>query len=95
MPAGITLRDHYTAQEDQSPDFAVPYTDFGARQYNTALRHWMTPDPLSEKYYGISLYAFYNNSPMVFIGSNIKKERPSRSLFFVFIGEGPQIREFS
>ena len=27
----------------------------------------MTPDPLSEKYYGISPYAFCNNSPMVFI----------------------------
>jgi len=45
----------------------VPYTDFGARQYNTALRRWMTPDPLSEKYYGISPYAFCNNSPMVFV----------------------------
>ena len=66
-PAGITLRDHYTAQEDQAPDFAVPYTDFGARQYNTALRRWMTPDPLSEKYYGISPYAICNNSPMVFV----------------------------
>ncbi len=67
MPASITLRDHYTAQEDQSPDFAVPYTDFGARQYNVGLRRWMTPDPLSEKYYGISPYAFCNNSPMVFV----------------------------
>ena len=67
MPSSITLRDHYTAQEDQAPDFAVPYTDFGARQYNTALRRWMTPDPLSEKYYGISPYAFCNNSPMVFV----------------------------
>ena len=66
-PAGITLRNHYTAQEDQAPDFAVPYTDFGARQYNVGLRRWMTPDPLSEKYYGISPYAFCNNSPMVFV----------------------------
>ncbi len=27
----------------------------------------MTPDPLSEKYYGFSPYAFCNNSPMVFV----------------------------
>jgi len=48
----------------------VPYTDFGARQYNTALRRWMTPDPLSEKYYGISPYAFCAGNPVVYIDYN-------------------------
>lgn len=63
-PVGITFRDSYTGHEDQSSDFGTSYTDFGARQYNPALRRWMTPDPLSEKYYGLSPYAFCNNNPV-------------------------------
>ena len=31
---------------------------------NPSLRRWMIPDPLSEKYYGISPYAFCNNNPV-------------------------------
>ena len=60
----ITLRDGYTGKESQTPDFTTGYTDFGARQYSPTLRRWMTPDPLSEKYYGISPYAFCNNNPV-------------------------------
>ena len=66
-PAWITFRDAYTGQEDQHPDFGTGYTDFGARQYSPALRRWMTTDPLSEKYYGISPYAFCNNNPVNFV----------------------------
>ena len=63
----ITLRDAYTGQEDQNPDFGTTYTDFGARQYSPTLRSWMTPDPMSEKYYGTSPYAFCNNNPVNFV----------------------------
>jgi RHS repeat-associated protein len=66
-PLGITLRDGYTGKENQNLDFSTNYTDFGARQYNPALRRWMTPDPLSEKYYGISPYAFCNNNPVRYV----------------------------
>ena len=27
-------------------DFAIPYTDFGARHYGTALQRWLVSDPL-------------------------------------------------
>ena len=64
VPAVITLRDAYTGKEDQDPDFSTGYTDFGARQYSPTLRRWMTPDPLSEKYYGVSPYAFCSNDPI-------------------------------
>jgi RHS repeat-associated protein len=66
-PLGTTFRDAYTGKEDQHPDFGTGYTDFGARQYSPALRRWMTTDPLSEKYYGISPYAFCNNNPVNFV----------------------------
>ena len=67
LPSGMTLRDSFTGQEDQTPDFGTSYTDFGARQYSPALRRWMTPDPMSEKYYGVSPYAFCNNNPVNFV----------------------------
>ena len=56
-----------TGKEDQDPDFSTGYIDFGARQYSPTLRRWMTPDPLSEKYYGISPYAFCNNNPVRYV----------------------------
>jgi RHS repeat-associated protein len=67
IAGGLTLRDGYTGKEDQHPDFGTSYTDFGARQYHPALHRWMTPDPLSEKYYGVSPYAFSNNDPVNFV----------------------------
>ena len=67
VSGGLTLRDGYTGKEDQHPDFGTSYTDFGARQYHPALHRWMTPDPLSEKYYGVSPYAFCNNDPVNFV----------------------------
>ena len=66
----MTLRDSYTGKEDQDPDFSTGYTDFGARQYSPALRRWMTPAPLSEKYYGVSPYAFCNNNPVRYVDMN-------------------------
>ena len=56
LPTGLTLRD--------------AHTDFGARQYSPTLRRWMTPDPLSEKYYGVSPYAFCNNNPVSLVDLN-------------------------
>ena len=76
VPAVITLRDAYTGKESQDPDFSTGYTDFGARQYSPTLRRWMTPDPLSEKYYGISPYAFCNNNPVNFVDPDGKRQWP-------------------
>ena len=67
VPVGITLRDGYTGQENQNLNFGTSYIDFGARQYSPTLRRWMMPDPLSEKYYGISPYTFCNNNPVNFV----------------------------
>ena len=59
-----TLRWHFTGKEDQGPDFGTAYTDFGARQYSPALRRWLVPDPLSEKYYDVSPYVYCNDNPV-------------------------------
>ena len=76
LPTGLTLRDAYTGKETQTPDFTTGYTDFGARQYSPTLRRWMTPDPLSEKYYGVSPYAFCNNNPVNFVDPDGERQWP-------------------
>jgi len=64
-PAGeASFRYHYTGQEDQGADFGLPYTDFGARHYSPVLRRWLVPDPLSEKYYDVSPYAYCAGDPV-------------------------------
>ena len=64
---GATLRAHFTGKEDQMRDFGVDYTDFGARFYSPRVRRWLTPDPLSKKYYGTSPYAYCNGDPINFV----------------------------
>ncbi|MBQ8070278.1 MAG: hypothetical protein IJ202_05475, partial [Bacteroidales bacterium] len=48
------------------PDFGAGYVDFGARQYSPILSRWLVPDPMGEKYYGISPYAYCAGNPVVF-----------------------------
>ena len=41
--------------------------DYGARLYDPAAVRWTSPDPLCEKYYHISPYAFCNNNPIKYV----------------------------
>ena len=41
--------------------------DYGARHYDAALGRFTTVDPLAEKYYGISSYAYVANNPLKYI----------------------------
>ena len=38
--------------------------DYGARQYNSLLGRWDRMDPLCEKYYSVSPYAYCANNPV-------------------------------
>ena len=42
-------------------------TDYGARYYAPTFGRWTTPDPLADKYYSVSPYAFCNNNPVNYI----------------------------
>ena len=41
--------------------------DYGARQYNPVTARWDRMDPLCEKYYSISPYAYCANNPVMYI----------------------------
>ena len=45
----------------------IGWYDFGARRYDHDVARWTTMDPLSEKYYSVSPYAFCNNNPVNFV----------------------------
>ena len=59
-------RWHFSGKESQSfLNASIPLLDFGARMYNPAIARWTAADPLSEKYYGISLYVYCLGNPIV------------------------------
>ena len=47
--------------------------DYGARLYDPSAAFWTSPDPLCEKYYNISPYAFCNDNPVTFIDPDGRK----------------------
>ena len=76
-PAQPTIRYRFSGKEiaGQSigasapagtPAAAVgnPYLDFGARFYDPRTASWLSHDPLAEKYYGISPFAYCFNCPI-------------------------------
>ena len=69
--AASPSRWRFSGKEDQSfLGAAIPLLDFGARMYNPATARWTAADPMAEKYYGISPYAYCGNSPMTYMDSD-------------------------
>jgi len=59
-------RYRFNGKEEQ--EFVnAPYSDYGARQYNSDLIRWNGVDPLAEIAPGINPFAFSNNNPIRFI----------------------------
>ena len=61
-----TNRFRYNSKEEQF-NFGTPYIDYGTRQYDPVLGRWFAQDPLSEKYYSISPYAFCAGNPVKYL----------------------------
>ncbi len=64
---GVTIQP-YRFNGKESQKFAgLPYLDYGARFYHPLSSRWTTMDPMSEKYYSVSPYAFCSNNPVNFV----------------------------
>ena len=77
-PNGLTQlaanRWRFSGKEEQDAAFGIGYSDFGARFYDRSAA-WTAVDPLAEKYYTVSPYAYCNNNPVKFVdpqGDTIK-----------------------
>ena len=58
-------RWRFSGKEDQSClSAAIPLLDFGARMYNPVTARWTAADPMAEKYYGTSPYAYCLDDPV-------------------------------
>ena len=63
----VTSLQPYRFNGKESQKFAgLPYLDYGARFYHQLSSRWTTLDPLAEKYYSVSPYAFCSGNPVNF-----------------------------
>ena len=79
-----TNRYRYNAKEEQTT-FGTPYIDYGARQYFNTTGRWLSPDPLAEKYYSTSPYAFCANNPVNVVDPDGRRVRVRGSQEFDMI----------
>ena len=64
-------RWHFSGKESQSfLSASIPLLDFGARMYDPITARWTAQDPLAEKYYAVSPYAYCLGNPITFIDPN-------------------------
>ncbi len=61
-------RWRFSGKEEQDGAFGIAYSDFGARFYDRTA--WTSIDPMAEKYYSVSPYAYCNNNPVNRIDPN-------------------------
>ena len=61
----------FSGKESQSfLSASIPLLDFGARMYDPTTARWTAQDPLAEKYYAVSPYAYCLGNPITFIDPN-------------------------
>ena len=86
-PSSATSRNswHFSGKESQSfLNASIPLLDFGARMYNPTIARWTAADPLSEKYYCISPYAYCLGNPIL----NIDLHGDSVRVYIETVGVG-------
>ena len=92
-PFGLPYEAHYQPEEQPykygGKEFIELHGydsyDFNARMYYPALCRFMTMDPLCEKYYSISPYAYCNNNPVKYIDSDGRDVKPAGTAELIMI----------
>lgn len=78
-------RWHFSGKESQSfLSASIPLLDFGARMYDPLTARWTAQDPLAEKYYAVSPYAYCLGNPV----ANIDAQGDSVRVYIETIGIG-------
>ena len=65
--AGSNLQPYKYNGKELDTKNGLNWYDYGARHYDAALGRWHVVDPLSEKYYSTSLYAYCDNNPIKYV----------------------------
>ena len=92
-PFGLPYEAHYQPEEQPykygGKEFIELHGydsyDFDARMYYPALCRFMTMDPLCEKYYSTSPYAYCNNNPVKYIDSDGRDVKPAGTAELIMI----------
>ena len=69
LQIGIINQYKYNGKEFQ-PDFDLSWIDYGARFYDPIIGRWNVIDPLLERHYDFTPYAYVLNNPMIFTDPN-------------------------
>lgn len=79
MPYGEVWVNQQTSRYDErfkftgkERDTETGYDYFGARYYSPMIGHWLSPDPLANKYPNISPYAYCSWNPLKYVDPNGK-----------------------
>ena len=89
---GATLQQYKYNGKELDLMHGLNTYDYGARQYYPVVPVWDRMDPLCEKYYGVSPYAYCANNPMRYIdadGNAIKiwyKDKNGNNTYYRFSG---------
>ncbi|MFV0545958.1 MAG: RHS repeat-associated core domain-containing protein, partial [Bacteroides sp.] len=86
-PFGMTFTENNTGDSKAQPykyngkefdgERGLNVYDYSARYMDPALGRFMTVDPLSEKYYSVSPYAYCANNPILYIDPDGRAWRPT------------------
>ena len=86
-PNGLTQltenRWRFGGKEEQDA-FGIAYSDFGARFLAPGTASWTAIDPMAEKCYSVSPYAYCNNNPVKFVDPEGRKIRYSKNVSHTF-----------
>lgn len=70
-PEKLTADNIYRYNGKESLEiFGIPYSDYGARLFDSNIGRWLQTDPLAQDYPNISPYAFCANNPIKYVDSD-------------------------